>query len=206
MAAGICINPVNNIWQFNSGGYLLITTNDLKNGMTLNLENTLYEVLYFQHVKPGKGGAFVRTKLKNLYTGANIEKTFRAAEKVEQAILETKKMQFLYKDDHFNFMDKGTFEQIPISEEYIGENEKFLLDNMEVTIKFYKGNPISIELPITIESKVIETEPGAKGDTVSQSFKPAAIETGAKIQVPIFINEGDIIKIDTRTGEYLTRV
>jgi len=103
-------------------------------------------------------------------------------------------------------MDTGTFEQIPISEEHIGENEKFLLENMEVTIKFYKGNPISIELPIAIESKVIETEPGAKGDTVSQSFKPAVIETGAKMQVPIFINEGDIIKIDTRTGEYITRV
>ncbi|MBU4450796.1 MAG: elongation factor P [Actinobacteria bacterium] len=184
----------------------MITTNDLKNGMTLNYEDALYEVLYFQHVKPGKGGAFVRTKLKNLYTGANIEKTFRAGEKVEQAILETKKMQFLYKDDHFNFMDTGTFEQIPISEEYIGENEKFLLENMEVTIKFYKGNPISIELPIAIESKIIETEPGAKGDTVNQSFKPAVIETGAKIQVPIFINEGDVIKIDTRTGEYITRV
>lgn len=185
---------------------MMITTNDLKNGMTLNLENTLYEVLYFQHVKPGKGGAFVRTKLKNLYTGANIEKTFRAAEKVEQAILETKKMQFLYKDDHFNFMDMDTFEQIPINKEHIGEIEKFLMENAEVTIKFYKGKPISVELPLAIESKVIKTEPGAKGDTVSQSFKPAIIETGARIQVPIFINEGDIVRIDTRSGEYITRV
>jgi elongation factor P len=183
----------------------MITTNDLKNGMTLNYESSLYEVLYFQHVKPGKGGAFVRTKLKNLYSGAIIEKTFRAGEKVEQAILETRKMQYLYKDEHYNFMDNETFEQIPISKEHIGSKEKFLLENMEVTLVFYKENPVSIELPIAIESKVVKTEPGVKGDTVSQSYKPAEIETGAKIMVPLFINEGDIIKIDTRSGEYITR-
>ena len=184
----------------------MITTNDLKNGMTLNYEGSLYEVLYFQHVKPGKGGAFVRTKLKNLNTGAIIEKTFRAGEKVEQARLETRKMQYLYKDEHYNFMDNETFEQIPISKEHVGSKEKFLLENMEVTIVFYKGSPISIELPIAIESKVVKTEPGVKGDTVSQSYKSAEIETGAKIMVPLFINEGDIIKIDTRSGEYITRV
>ena len=183
----------------------MITTNDLKNGMTLNYESSLYEVLYFQHVKPGKGGAFVRTKLKNLYSGAIIEKTFRAGEKVEQAILETRKMQYLYKDEHYNFMDNETFEQIPISKEHIGSKEKFLLENMEVTLVFYKGNPVSIELPIAIESKVVKTEPGVKGDAVSQSYKPAEIKTGAKIMVPLFINEGDIIKIDTRSGEYITR-
>ena len=184
----------------------MITTNDLKNGMTLFYDNALYEVLYFQHVKPGKGGAFVRTKLKNLYSGAIIEKTFRAGEKVEQAILETKKMQFLYKDEYYNFMDSDTYEQITISESQIQDKKKFLMENMEVTIVFYKGEPISIDLPLAIEAKVLETEPGAKGDTVSNTYKPAVIATGAKIQVPLFINEGDIIKIDTRTGEYITRV
>jgi len=184
----------------------MITTNDLKNGMAINYEDSLFEVTYFQHVKPGKGGAFVRTKLKNLNTGANIEKTFRAGEKIEQAILETKKMQFLYKDEHYNFMDSESFEQIIVSEESIGDRKKFLLENLEVTIVFYKGAPISIELPVSIESKVIKAEPGVKGDTVSNTFKPAEIETGAKIQVPLFINEGDIIRIDTRTGEYTTRV
>lgn len=184
----------------------MITTNDLKNGMTLDYEDALYEVLYFQHVKPGKGGAFVRTKLRNLYNGVIIEKTFRAGEKIQQAILETKKMQFLYKDEHYNFMDTETFEQIAIPEESIQDKKRFLLENIEVTIVFYKNEPISIDLPITIEAKVVDTEPGVKGDTVSNTFKPAKIETGAKIQVPLFINEGDIIKIDTRTGEYTTRV
>jgi elongation factor P len=183
----------------------MITTNDLKNGMTLYYDDTLYEVLYFQHVKPGKGGAFVRTKLKNLYTGAIIEKTFRAGEKVEQAILETRKMQYLYKDEHYNFMDSQTFEQIVISDDYMQDKKKFLLENIEVTIIFYKGQPISIELPITIEAKVVKTEPGVKGDTVSNTLKPAEIGTGAKVLVPLFINEGDIIKIDTRTGQYITR-
>ena len=184
----------------------MITTNDLKNGMTLNIDGQLFEVLYFQHVKPGKGGAFVRTKLKNLNTGATIERTFRAGEKVEKAILETKKMQFLYRDEHYNFMDSETFEQIPIDEEHLGDKKKFLLENMEVTIQFYKGEPINIELPVAIEARVIKAEPGVKGDTVSQSYKPAEIETGAKIMVPLFINKGDIIKIDTRNDEYITRV
>ncbi len=184
----------------------MITTNELKNGMTLNYEDTLYEVLYFQHVKPGKGGAFVRTKLKNLYTGAIIDKTFRAGEKIEQAILETRKMQYLYKDEHYNFMDNESFEQTALSEEHIGDKNKFLLENMDVVVVFYKGEPIALELPLAIEAKVIKTEPGVKGDTVSNTFKPAEIDTGAKITVPLFIREGDIIRIDTRTGEYITRV
>jgi len=184
----------------------MITTNDLKNGMALFYDGSLFEVLYFQHVKPGKGGAFVRTKLKNLYNGAIIEKTFRAGEKVEQAILETKKMQFLYKDEHYNFMDSGTYEQVAINEEQIGDKKKFLFENLDVTIVFYKNEPISIDLPLAVEAQVIETEPGARGDTVSNTFKPARIATGAFIQVPLFINEGDIIKIDTRSGDYITRV
>ena len=184
----------------------MISTNDFKNGMTIDYKGQLYEILYFQHVKPGKGGAFVRTKLKNLNTEAIIEKTFRAGEKVEKAIMDTKKMQYLYKDSNYNFMDVKTYEQIPISEAGIGEKKKFLLENIEVTVVFYKGKPVSIELPIFIEAKIVSAEPGIKGDRVSSSFKPAEIETGAKIQVPLFINEGDMIKIDTRTGEYITRV
>jgi len=184
----------------------MISSNDFKNRITINYEDILYEILYFQHVKPGKGGAFVRTKLKNLNNGSIIDKTFRAGEKVEQAILETKKMQYLYKDEHYIFMDSKTYEQIPLNEEQIGDNKKFLLENIEVTIQFYKEKPISINLPIFIKAKVVKTEPGVKGDTISASLKSAEIETGAKIQVPLFINEGDVVKIDTRSGEYITRV
>ena len=184
----------------------MITTNDLKNGMTINYEDTLYEVLYFQHVKPGKGSAFVRTKLRNLDNNSIIEKTFRAGEKIEKAILETKKMQYLYRDEHYHFMDIKTYEQMSLSENQVRENKKFLLENIDVSVTFYKGEAISIELPVAIEAKIIKTEPGVKGDTVSTTFKPAEIETGAKIQVPLFINEGDIIKIDTRTGAYITRI
>ncbi len=184
----------------------MITTNDLKNGMAINYEDTLYEVLYFQHVKPGKGSAFVRTKLKNLKNNAIIEKTFRAGEKIEKAILETKKMQYLYRDEHYNFMDLKTYEQISLGENQVHENKKFLLENIDVAVTFYKGEPISIELPVAIEAQIMKTEPGVKGDTISNTFKPAEIGTGANIQVPLFINEGDIIKIDTRTGEYITRI
>jgi len=184
----------------------MISTNDFKNGMTIEYDGELLEIIYFQHVKPGKGGAFVRTKLKNLLTGAIFEKTFRAGEKVDQAILETKKMQFLYKDENYNFMDNQTYEQISLSEEQIGDKKQYLLENLEITMVFYKGKPISIELPTFIDAKVIKTEPGVKGDTVSNTFKPAEIETGAKIQVPLFIEVGDVIRIDTRTGSYITRV
>jgi len=144
--------------------------------------------------------------LKNLIDGSIFEKTFRAGEKVEQAILETKKMQFLFKDDHYNFMDNDTFEQISINENQIGDKKLYLLENMEITMIFYKGIPISIELPNFIEAEVIKTEPGIKGDTVSSAFKPAELITGAKVNVPLFIENGDKIKVDTRTGEYITRV
>jgi elongation factor P len=184
----------------------MISTSDFKNGITIVYDNQLYRILYFQHVKPGKGGAFVRTKLKDLNTGAIVDKTFRAGEKMEQAILETKRMQYLYKDEYYNFMDTKTYEQIQLSEKILEDQKDYLMENMELLVVSYKGKPISIELPITIEAKVIKTEPGVKGDTVSSSFKPAVIETGAKVMVPLFINVGDVIKIDTRTGEYLTRV
>ncbi len=184
----------------------MISTSDFKNGLSIIYNGQLYKILYFQHVKPGKGGAFVRTKLKDLNTGAIIDKTFRAGEKMEQALLESKKMQYLYKDEYYNLMDNRTFEQIQLAGDIIGDIEDYLMENMELSVIFYKGKPISIELPIFIEAKVTRTEPGVKGDTVSSSFKPAEIETGAKIQVPLFINAGDIIRIDTRTGEYITRV
>jgi len=184
----------------------MINTSDFKNGMTIIYDGTLYKILYFQHVKPGKGGAFVRTRLKDIDSGATIEKTFRAGEKMEQAILETKKMQFLYRDDHYNFMDMKTYEQVQLSEDLLSSEKDFLLENMELTLVYHNSRPISVELPITIEASVKETEPGIKGDTVGTSFKPATIETGAKVLVPLFINNGDKIKIDTRTGEYITRV
>jgi len=184
----------------------MISTSDFKNGLTIIYDGKLYKILYFQHVKPGKGGAFVRTKLKDLNSGAIIDKTFRAGEKMEQALLETKKMQYLYRDEYYNLMDIKTFEQIQLNGDIIGESKDYLLENMELSVIFYKGKPISIELPVFIEAKVTKTEPGIKGDTVSSSFKPAEIETGAKLQVPLFISTGDIIKIDTRTGEYITRI
>lgn len=183
----------------------MISTSDFKNGLTIIYGGQLYKILYFQHVKPGKGGAFVRTKLKDLNSGAIIDKTFRAGEKMEQALLETKKMQYLYADQYYNLMDLKTFEQIQLSGDIIGDSKDYLLENMELSVIFYKEKPISIELPIFIEARVTKTEPGIKGDTVSSSFKPAVIETGAKLQVPLFINVGDMIKIDTRTGEYITR-
>ena len=184
----------------------MISTTDFRNGLTIINDNQLYKILYFQHVKPGKGGAFVRTKLKDLNTGAIIDKTFRAGEKMEQAILETKRMQYLYKDHYYNLMDTKTYEQIQVGEDILEDRKDYLLENMELAVIFYKGRPVSVELPIFIEAKVIKTEPGIKGNTVSSSFKPAEIETGAKAMVPLFINTGDTIKIDTRTGGYITRV
>ena len=184
----------------------MISTSDFKKGAKILFRNEPYMVLDYQHVKPGKGGAFVRTKLKDLNSGAIIDKTFRAGEKMEQALLETKKMQYLYRDEYYNLMDIKTFEQIQLNGDIIGESKDYLLENMELSVIFYKGKPISIELPIFIEAKVTTTEPGINGDPVSSSFKPAEIETGAKLQVPLFISTGDIIKIDTRTGEYITRI
>ncbi len=184
----------------------MINTSDFKNGITIIYDNSLYKILYFQHVKPGKGGAFVRTKLKDLNSGAIIEKTFRSGEKMEQAILETKKMQYLYRDQHYNFMDTDTYEQVQLSEEQLKSEKDYLLENMEISVVYHDGKPISVELPIFIEAKVAQTEPGVKGDTVGTSYKPAKIETGATVQVPLFINNGDTIRIDTRNGEYITRV
>jgi len=185
----------------------MISTNNFYTGLTIEVQNELYEVLEFQHVKPGKGLAFVRSRLKNLRTGAIIDTTFRAGEKVKRAVIDHREMEYLYQDGNdFIFMDSETYEQSPISREQLGDKIKFLKENMKVTILYYQSEPIDIELPLYVELRVIETEPGLKGDTASGGSKPATLETGLVVQVPLFINEGDVLKIDTRTGEYLERL
>jgi elongation factor P len=184
-----------------------ISTNDLKNGITLNLENTLFTVVEFQHVKPGKGGAFVRTKLRNLRTGNMLEKTFNAGIKVEQAILEKRDMQFLYKDgDDYVFMDTETFDQVNIKPVALGDAADYLVENAVAIIATHGTEIVSVEIPASVELAITETEPGVQGDRVSGARKPATVQTGKVIQVPLFINIGDRVKVDTRTGEYLTRV
>jgi len=184
----------------------VISVNDLRNGMTIEMDGTVYQVIEFLHVKPGKGAAFVRTKLKNILTGATIETTFRAGEKVEQANVDRREYQFLYADQGvWVFMNNETFEQIELTEEQVGNAPNFLLENMTVQIASWKGQVIGVDLPNTVELKVVETEPGFKGDTATGTYKPAKLETGYVVQVPLFVNTGDVIKVDTRTGEYLSR-
>jgi elongation factor P len=183
------------------------TTNDLKNGMTLNIDGNLMNVVEFQHVKPGKGGAFVRTKLKNVRTGRTLDKTFRADEPVDVAILEKRSMQYLYRDDSgFHFMDTETYDQSAVEPTAVGDAANYLVDGATPYVTFYEGNAIGVELPAAVELAVTETEPGVKGDRVSGATKPATVETGAVVQVPLFVETGDRIKVDTRTGAYLTRV
>ncbi|UMZ73965.1 elongation factor P [Natranaerofaba carboxydovora] len=185
----------------------MISTNDFKNGMTIEYDGQIFTILEFQHVKPGKGAAFVRSKLKNFKTGTITEKTFRAGEKVKKAHLERKQMQFLYSaDDDYIFMDMEDFDQMTINKEQLGEGVKFLKENAVINVLFHEGENIGVELPTFVELTISETEPGVKGDTVSGSTKPAKLETGATVHVPLFINEGDTIKVDTRTGEYIERV
>ncbi len=183
----------------------MITTNDLKNGYVLDIDGELVSVVSFQHVKPGKGGAFVRTKLKNMSSGAVVEKTFRAGEKVDRVTTESRTMQFLYRDgDELYLMDNTTFEQIPVSAGLV-DNDDLLAPNTDVQVLFVRDNPIRVELPTFVELLVVQTDPGVKGDTVSNVTKPAEVETGASIDVPLFVNEGDRLKIDTRTREYNAR-
>lgn len=185
----------------------MISTNDLRTGVTVEIDGDVFMVVDFQHVKPGKGAAFVRTKIKNVKTGQSFERTFRAGEKLNRAIIERKTMQYLYPDgDTYNFMDTQTFEQIPLSSEQLGDASKFLKENMEVMVMFYDGVSIGVELPTFVELAVTETDPGFKGDTATGGTKPATLETGALVQVPLFINVNDVIRVDTRTGEYLSRV
>ena len=184
-----------------------ISTNDLKNGITLNLDGTLYTVVEFQHVKPGKGGAFVRSRLRNLRTGNMLDRTFNAGVKVEQAILETRDMQFLYKDgDEYVFMDTETYDQVNIKPVALGEAADYLIENAVAIIATYEGEIVSVEIPAAVELEIAQTEPGVQGDRVSGARKPATLQTGKVIQVPLFVNIGDRVKVDTRTGDYITRV
>jgi len=184
-----------------------IDTSQFKNGVKVELDGTPFVMTYFQHVKPGKGGAFVRTKLKNLLNGKVVEKTFRAGEKVEEADVEDRKMQYLYLDgSDLVFMDNSTYDQIPIPQEQVGEARSFLKENTDVSILFYKGKPINIELPAFIDLVITKSDPGVKGDTSSGATKPATLETGHVVQVPLFIKEGETVRVDTRTGEYSERV
>ena len=179
---------------------------EFRNGMTLEIEGNVYQVLEFLHVKPGKGAAFVRTKLKNVIDGGVVERTFRPTETYDEAYIERKKMQYLYNDgDLYYFMDQETYDQIPVSKDTVGDSLKFVKENEEVTIVSYQGNPFSIEPPLTVELLITESEPGVKGNTATGATKPAIVETGAQVMVPLFVDQGDTIKIDTRTGEYLSR-
>jgi elongation factor P len=182
------------------------STNDLKTGMTLDLPEGLFQVVEFQHVKPGKGGAFVRTKLRNVRSGNILDKTFRADERVEQAVVDKREMQFLYRDGaDYVFMDNTTYEQITVPPEALGDAVNYLVEGSSVLLQFYRDEIIGTDLPAAVELTVTETEPGVQGDRVSGARKPATLETGLVVQVPLFVNPGDRIKVDTRTGEYLTR-
>ncbi len=184
-----------------------ISTNELKNGLTLELEKGLFSIVDFQHVKPGKGGAFVRTKLRNVRTGAVIERTFNAGVRVEQAIIDRRDMQFLYKEgDDFVFMDTDTYEQINVQPVTLGDAVDYLVESATAQIALYGTEIVQVEIPASVELNIAKTEPGNQGDRVSGARKPATLETGKVIQVPLFVNIGDRVKVDTRSGEYVTRV
>ena len=186
---------------------LMISAGDFRNGITVEIEGNVYQIIEFQHVKPGKGAAFVRTKLKNIKNGGVVEKTFRPTEKFPQARIDRVDMQYLYSDgDLYNFMDVNTYEQIALNSDTIGDSLKFVKENEMVKICSHNGNVFAIEPPLFVELEVTETEPGFAGNTAQGATKPATVETGAQVQVPLFVNQGDKLKIDTRTGEYLSRV
>jgi len=186
---------------------MAVDTSQFRNGLKIELDGEPFSIVYFQHVKPGKGGAFVRTKVKNLRTGRVLDRRFRGGEKVEEADIEERKMQFLYHDgDQLVFMDSKSYEQIPFSSEQVGDTRKYLHENLDVDVLFWRGQPINVELPSFIEAAVAQCEPGIKGDTASGATKPATLETGAVVQVPLFIKQGERIRVDTRTGNYVERV
>ena len=183
-----------------------VSTNDLRNGMTLDLPEGLFNVIEFQHVKPGKGGAFVRTKLKNQRTGAVIERTYRADEKLEQAIIDKREMQFLYRDGaDYVFMDTRSYDQLQVETGLLGDAAKYLKEGDDAVLEFFGDEIVGVELPAAVELTIAETEPGLQGDRVSGARKPATLETGLVIQVPLFVNPDERVRVDTRTGEYLTR-
>ncbi len=185
---------------------MAITTNDLRNGMTLDLPDGLFSVVEFQHVKPGKGGAFVRTKLKNVRTGAVLERTFRADERVEQAIVDKREMQLLYRDGtDYVFMDITSYDQLHVSPAALGDAAQFVKEGDNAVLQMYANEIVGVDLPAAVELSVAQTEPGVQGDRVSGARKPATLETGLVVQVPLFVNPGERIKVDTRSGEYITR-
>ena len=184
----------------------MLTAGDFKNGVTFEMEGKVYQVIEFQHVKPGKGAAFVRTKYRDVVTGAIREASFNPTAKFENAVIERRDLEYLYTDGElYYFMDPESYEQIPLNQDKLGDNFKFVKENTICRISSYKGNVFSVEPPTFVELAVTETEPGVRGDTATNVTKPATLETGAVIKVPIFINEGDVLRIDTRTGEYLER-
>lgn len=184
----------------------MVTAGDFRNGVTFEMDGNVYSIIEFQHVKPGKGAAFVRTKIRNVISGAVTEKTFNPNDKYPTAFIERKDMEYLYNDgDLYYFMDSETYEQLPISPNVLGDNFRFVKENMVCKVLSYKGNVFGVEPPNFVELQVTETEPGVKGDTATNVTKPATLETGAEIKVPIFINEGEMIRVDTRTGEYMER-
>lgn len=185
----------------------MISTSNFRKGSKIKFKRDPYEIIDFQHVKMGRGGAIVRTKIKNLRTGSIVEETFKGGEKLDTPDLQEKSMQYLYnQDDMYFFMDTGNYEQIPLSPEQLGNSKKFLKENIVVKILFYDSSPIAVEIPIFVELKIVKTAPGIKGDTASGGSKPAVLETGVTVKVPFHINEGDIIKVDSRTSAYVERV
>ena len=184
----------------------MVTAGDFRNGVTFEMDNNVLQIVEFQHVKPGKGAAFVRTKVKNVITGAVLERTFNPSAKFPSAFVERKEMQYLYADGSlYYFMDTETYEQMPIDESKLGSSFSFVKENMEVKVLSYKGNVFGVEPPFFVELEITQTDPGFKGDTATNATKPATVETGAEIRVPLFIEEGDRVRIDTRTGEYMER-
>ena len=184
----------------------MISAGDFRNGVTFDINGDVFQIVEFQHVKPGKGAAFVRTKIKNVITGAVLERTFNPSEKYPTAFIERREMQYLYQDgDLYYFMDNETYENIPINKDKLGDGFRFVKENMDVKVLSYKGVVFGVEPPFFVELEVVETDPGFKGDTATNTTKPAVLETGAQVKVPLFIEEGEKIKIDTRTGEYMER-
>lgn len=184
----------------------MISTNDFKTGLTIEIEGDVYQVVDFQHVKPGKGAAFVRSKIRNMRTGAVVERTFNAGEKIPRARIDRREVQYLYNDgSNYNFMDMESYDQMALTDEQLGDAVKFLKENMTIKLLMYQGKSMGVDLPNFVELEVTETEPGIKGDTASGGSKPAKLETGYVVQVPFFINVGDVLQIDTRTGMYIKR-
>jgi translation elongation factor P len=184
----------------------MVSAGDFRNGVTFEMDGNVYQIIEFQHVKPGKGAAFVRTKIRNVISGSVVERTFNPSDKYPTAFVERKDMQYLYEDGGlYYFMDNETYENVPIGKDVLGDNFRFVKENMDVKVLSYKGSVFGVEPPFFVELQVVRTDPGFKGDTATNVTKPAELETGTEIRVPLFINEGDLIRVDTRTGEYMER-